>query len=170
MGDADQAAFVAATERDCALLNTSATVAWEMAGSWPHALASYFPRYGARGVVRSCFAVNVPYLLPALAFGDDFYRVVGAAPHRVVVFRPREWRGSGGAGPAMYNATQMAAELNGHPRGTITHLYVTSDGGASLDLIDAMVRQLDGHVRVVNHRALADLALEREADLVDASR
>ena len=44
-----QAAFVANTERDCTLLATSMTTAWEFAGHWLHAIKEYFPRYATRG-------------------------------------------------------------------------------------------------------------------------
>lgn len=39
---------------------TSATVAWEFTGSWADGIKHYFPRYGAKGIVRSLFATNVP--------------------------------------------------------------------------------------------------------------
>lgn len=172
MHASDAAAFVAATEEDCRLLNSSASVEWEFAGMWPAAVADYVPRYGARGVVRALFAVNVPYLVPAPEFPrGEFYKVVpGAAPGAAdtVLFAPNEWRGtSGSADPALHpflnNATEMAARLGAYPRGTVTAIYVTSDGGAQLSDISALVALLPEHVRVVNPRAIADLALQAHA-------
>jgi hypothetical protein len=40
-------------------MNTSATVEWEFYDTWPRAVADYYPRYSARGIVRSLFTVNV---------------------------------------------------------------------------------------------------------------
>ena len=48
-----QEAFVRATERDCTLLATRVSTAWEVASSWGNALAEYFPRYAERGIVQS---------------------------------------------------------------------------------------------------------------------
>ena len=44
----NQARYVASTERDCRLMNTSATVDWEWADTWPNAEKNYFPRYSVR--------------------------------------------------------------------------------------------------------------------------
>ena len=74
-----QAAFVAATERDCELLNTSVTVDWEFMLTWPGAIDAFYPRYAANEVVRSIVCVNVPYLVPVLAFGPgEFFKVIPA--------------------------------------------------------------------------------------------
>ena len=74
MPEGEQAAFAADTERDAALLNTSATVHWEWFGTWQRAIEHFMPRYcGTSGdrsggdktaVVRSLFPVNVPFLFP----------------------------------------------------------------------------------------------------------
>lgn len=135
MSAADQASFVAATEADAALLNASSTVEWEFAGTWAGAIANYVPRYSERGIVRALFAVNVPYMLPVLEFGkDEFFKVItGAGNASVVLFRPNEWRGTTGGllpGPFMLNATAFADRINAYPRGTVSHIYMTSDGGA----------------------------------------
>lgn len=200
MHDADQAAFVRATERDALLMSTSATVAWEFFGTWPAALSHYFPRYVAKQTVRGFFATNVPFMLPVLPFGlNRQYLLVGAdgsynssldatadprevdgkggaagggarspspqrlpAEPRVVVFRPNEWRGKKGQGFQYLNATQMALVLS-EPElvGGVTHLYVTADGGANVDLVYRMVRQLKPHVQVVDPDTLVEMALQR---------
>ena len=59
----------------------------------------------------------------------------------------------------------MAAEIGSYPRGGAAHLYVTSDGGANLDLLYSMVSQLPPHVRVVDQETLVAMALAREASL-----
>jgi hypothetical protein len=86
MGAADQARFVAATEADARLFSTSSTVEWEFLGSWAAAFADYIPRYGAAGVVRALFAVNVPYMVPVAEFAPgELSRVVNGS---TVVFAP----------------------------------------------------------------------------------
>jgi hypothetical protein len=164
-----QAEFVTNTEQDCHLLNTSGTVAWDFVGSWRKGIKEYYPRYSAVGVVTALFAVNVPYMVPIPEFGlNEFYKVLGDNKN-VVLFKPREWRGGKDPGPVHpprpqeQNATMMAGEINGYPGGTVTNLYITSDGGANLKLIYDMVQQLDEHVEIVNHKQLAEMALQREA-------
>ena len=152
MSDADQAAFVAATEADCELLSTSAVVAWEFAGTWEAAIRAYFPRYAARGVVQALFATNVPYMLPVLAFGAHEYKLLG--PNKTVaLFKPHEWRG-----PQQRSAQEMASMVNGWAAGTIAAIYTTSDGGLDLSLLDEMVAMLGDHVEIVTHEQLAALA------------
>ena len=43
----------------------------------------------------------------------------------------------------------------------MTHLYVTADGGANVDLVYRMVRQLKPHVQVVDPDTLVEMALQR---------
>jgi hypothetical protein len=66
--------------------------------AWSRTIAEYLPQYAARGVVKSFFASNVPYLFPVFEFGvNEYFKVIADA---VVLFRPNEWRGtSGGANP-----------------------------------------------------------------------
>jgi hypothetical protein len=174
MSAADQAAFVAATEADCVLMNTSASVAWEFMGTWGSAIASYFPRYATQGVVRALFAVNVPYMVPVVDFAlHEFFKVLGGGASPVVLFRPSEWRGTSvGANPFehpfLLSAAEMAALINAYPAGTVSHLYVTSDGGANItDLFD-LVALLGEHVSVVDHVSLAELAIQ-SAEIQSAS-
>lgn len=158
-----QANFVAETESAARLLSTNAAVAWEFALTWEHALDSYFPRYDAAGVVEALFAVDVPFMIPAFVFGDHFFKLVGNHS-RVAVFRPREWRGSNphGAPPLSgrqyLTPQQMADEVNSYPPGTVTQIYLTSDGGGNLDMLYSLVSLLNEHVEVVNHKALAQMA------------
>jgi len=121
MGAPDQARFVAATEADARLFSTSATVEWEFLGTWPAAFENYYPRYGAAGVVRALFAVNVPYLVPVAEFAPgELSRVVNGS---TAVFAPCEWRGTSGSAdpllhPFLLSPAQMAARIAGFPRGT----------------------------------------------------
>ena len=162
-----QAHFVANTERDATLMDLSSSVAWEWVGYWESAIKHYFPRYGAKGTVRGFFAVNVPYLLPTLPFAlnKEKYKLLGEQKN-VVLFRPREWRGGSGAkgilnGKFELTASQMAAEIGSYDAGSVAHLYVTSDGGANLDLVYDMVRQLDEHVQIVGPKTLVEMAVQR---------
>ena len=163
MPPADQAAFVAATEADCVLMNTSASVAWEFVGSWGDAIASYFPRYAPRGTVTALFAVNVPYMLPVVEFSPaEFFKVLNDS---IVLFRPAEWRGTSGSAnpllhPFLLSAAEMAALVNAYPAGTVAHFYVTSDGGADIQDVFDLVALLGEHVQVVDHVSLAQLALQ----------
>lgn len=163
MEGTDQATFVAQTEADALLYNTSGTVAWEFTGSWPHAISSYFPRYAAKGRVRGLFPVNVPFMLPVLAFrSNEDYKLMGdGGKGPPVLFKPREWRGAGGGDKQNLNATQLAREINSQPRGTVTSLYVTSDGGANLELIYSMVEKLDAHIDLVSQETAVAMALQR---------
>ena len=154
--------FVALTEAAAERLDTDATVSWEFIGTWPSALKKFYPKYAARGVVRSIFAVNVPYLFPVAPFGrsDDFI-IVGDG---VVVFRPNEVRGTSGGGPWTKPPNELAAEISAWPRGTVRALYVTSDGGEDLAAVYETIGALGDHVEVVDHRTLADMAFSRGPD------
>jgi hypothetical protein len=152
MADADARAFVAATEADAIALNTSASVEWEFVGTWANAIKEYHPRFAANGIVSALFAVNVPYLAPIIDFGpEEFFKVFD---NRTVLFRPQEWRGTSGAAdpllqPFLVSAQEMAARLSALPRGTVTQIYLTSDGGAQLEDLFDMVAALEPHVQVV---------------------
>lgn len=156
----DQARFVAATEADAELLNASSTVEWEFAGTWPVAIANYMPRYATRGIVRALFAVNVPYMFPITEFSEgEYFKILN---NSVVLFRPNEWRGTTGGliPPFMLNASAFAARINSYPLGTVSHIYMTSDGGAQLSDFTALASHLAEHVQIVPPAALAHLAVQ----------
>ena len=117
MQPSDQVRFVANTERDGLLMNTSAMVEWEMLDTWPAAVREYFPRYSARGIVRSLFLVNVPYMFPVWLFkSGEFYHVLDGKEggHPIVIFKPREWRGaSSNTSKPTLAVPAMAKEING---------------------------------------------------------
>jgi hypothetical protein len=79
------------------------------------------------------FPVNVPYLLPTFTWwpASRFYEVLtGADGGRLALFRPREWRGVGNdADMHLLSPRRMADEIGAYPRGTVTWVYLTSDGG-----------------------------------------
>jgi hypothetical protein len=163
MSAEDQEKFVSLTERDCELYNTSGVVEWEWMGTWLSAVKHYMPRYSKRGVARAFFTVNVPYPVPVgVWLPGEFFKVVGENEN-VVIFKPREWRGRSkdSIGKEMYlNAEHMAAEINGYRKGTVTAIYMTSDGGLNLDLLFDMVKQLDEHVVIVNQDEVAEKAIQ----------
>eukprot|EP00466_Bigelowiella_natans_P021206 jgi/Bigna1/91286/estExt_fgenesh1_pg.C_950041 len=164
MEDDDQVRFVANTERDCKLMNTSATVDWEWFGTWPEAIKRLFPRYAKNGIVRGLFAVNVPFMIPVFAFAEgEFYKIF---ENSTVLFRPRSWRGEAKSKipfshKEYLSAKDMASEINNYPKGTVSYIYLTSDGGARLESLYKLVPLLDEHVSIVDHDTLVDMALQR---------
>ena len=157
--------FVQNVENDCKIMSTSGTIEWEWIGHWQSALENYYPRYNTNGIIKGIFTVNVPYNLPipTLFKHDEYYKMVG---DNVALFRPREWRGTeqGEVPFSKHNflsIDEMAAEINGYAPGTVTYIYLTSDGGGSIDNVYDLVPKLDEHVMVVNQDALANLAIQR---------
>merc|ERR1719362_682411 len=163
--------FIRNTERDGMLLNTSGSVDWEWFTTWSTAIKDFLPRYSQRGVIRGIFPVNVPFNLPVPAFKHhEFYKILSShRDHQVVLFRPREWRGTRDdrSIPLSHHNTlsvhDMAAEVNGYPQGTLSAVYVTSDGGARLEDLFDLVKELGEHVEVVDHETLVDLVLAKES-------
>ena len=114
-------------------------------------------------MVSGFFAVNVPFDIPVPEFGPrEFFKDVG---NGTIVFRPREWRGTGSttipfSKREYLTVPEMAAEINAYPPGTVTAIYLTSDGGGNLTLFQDLVPQLHPRVRVVNPNHLAALAAQ----------
>lgn len=54
----------------------------------------------------------------------------------------------------------MAAEINGYKKGSVGHLYLTSDGGFTIQNLYDMVALLDDHVEVVNFNTLSQMAID----------
>lgn len=164
-----QQRFVAATERDACILGVSGTVHWDWAGTWHDAEETFLPRYATLGgPVRGVFPVNVPYLVEAFPWWPDdrFVEVLsGADGGRVAVFRPREWRGvNDDSSPFFLGPSRMADEIAGYPRGTVTWVYMTSDGGLTLEnSFQALASLLPAHVQLVSTDTAASLALAAAA-------
>lgn len=164
--DEEQDEFVKATERDAALLDLHTTVHWEWFDSWDKAEAEFLPKYAREnGVIRAVFPVNVPYFVNAFPdwSPDEFYRVlVGEDGGEMAVFRPRQWRGiHDSSDPFFLPPQDMADELAGYPLGTVTGVYMTSDGGLNLEnSFMELVRLLPAHVELVSADTAAKFALQ----------
>lgn len=170
MNEQDQTRFVKATEDDARLLGIHGTVHWDWAGTWKDAEEIFLPKYARTdGVVRGIFPVNVPYMLPTFPWWpeEDFYNVLtGKDGGKVVVFRPREWRGiDNDEDPFYYSPQKMSDELGGYPKGTVSWVYMTSDGGLNLEnSFMEMVKLLPEHVQLVSADAASSLALQADGE------
>jgi len=170
MGGEMQDKFVAATEQDARLLGTHSTVHWDWWDTWQRAETEFLPKYAREGgVVQGVFTVNVPYMFPTFTWWNpnQFFKVLaGGDGGEVVLFRPREWRGIDDRGDSFtrkfyLSPENMARELENYPRGTVSYVYMTSDGGLNLEnSFMAMVKKLPAHVRLVSTDTAARLALE----------
>ena len=176
--DSVRKSFVESTQEDCNLLTATGSVHWEWFYGWTSAFNNYFPEYSIPAVdysnndnsnfcVRSFFATNVPYNFypnPIEWPLTEHFRVLEGD---VIVFKPREWRGTNADGAPIFGEnnylteTEMAAEINGYKKGTVSHLYLTSDGGMNLGTLYKMVAMLDDHVKVVNHEELTEMARQK---------
>lgn len=159
----DQDRFVAATEDDAALLDVSGTVHWDWFDTWEDATAGMLPKYASGGVIRGLFPVNVPFIIEAFPDWpeDRFFTVLERDGGAVALFRPRQWRGVHDDGDRFfYSPERMAEEIAAYPRGTITSIYMTSDGGLSLEnAFLALQPLLPPHVELVSADTAARLAL-----------
>ncbi len=157
--------FVAATQEDACILGISGTVHWDWAGTWRDAERSFLPKYArASGYVRGVFPVNVPYLLPTFTWWprDQFFEILtGADGGQLALFRPREWRGvDNDSDPHFLSPSSMADEIGGYPPGTVTWVYMTSDGGLTLDnSFLALAELLPPHVQLVSTDTAATMAI-----------
>jgi hypothetical protein len=163
-----QANYVSNTELDCTLYNTSATVHWEWFGTWTRAIDNFLPQYAKNGIVKGIFPVNVPFMfpMPEGSFGQgEHYRILetDGSDSKVVFFKPEEWRGTTCSSPfdICASASDLAAKISGFDLGSVSYLYVTSDGGADVDDIFDLVGALESHVQVVDHETLIEMAMER---------
>jgi len=94
MSGDDRMNFVKNTERDCELLSTSGTMAWEWFYSWEHAIESYFPLYSDKNTVKGFFAIDVPYPIPIVAFKGHYKFIDGNS----VLFKPlADWMKTDGS-------------------------------------------------------------------------
>ncbi len=169
--------YVAATEKDAHLLGTNSTVHWEWFHNWRYAEEKFLPKYAKReGTIKGLFPVNVPYLLPTFTWDKkQFFKVlVGQDGAKVVLFRPREWRGINDRGERLVDKKfylspeNMAKELGEYPRGTVAGVYMTSDGGLNLDnSLMELVKILPEHVCLVSSDTAIQLALEASETIED---
>jgi hypothetical protein len=165
LNEKDQDRFVSATEQDARVLGVNGTVHWDWMDTWEDAEKYFLPKYArAEGVIRGVFPVNVPYMFDPFPSwpSDQFFKVlVGKDRSKAVVFRQREWRGVNDDSNVFFLSPQkMAEELGGYPPGTVTWVYMTSDGGLSLDnSFNELVRILPSHVQLVSTDTASRLAL-----------
>ena len=146
---------------DFRIMSTRSSVHWEWFFSWSGAIKNYFPKFSNLITSVGFFLTDVPFDVPILEFShlEDF-KIVGEN-NNVVLFKPNEWRGVDGETEQSPSARDMARRINGAPIGTITHIYLTSDGGASIDSIYEMVAYLEEYVVLVSADALIDLAVQK---------
>jgi hypothetical protein len=165
MSNADQDRFVASTEQDARILGVTGTVHWDWFENWQAAETHFLPKYATvGGAIRGIFPVDVPY--SSVAFPawppDQFFEVLsGSDGGQTVLFRPREWRGvTDDTSPYLLSPQKMADEIAGYPKGTVTWVYMTSDGGLSLDnAFFPLAKLLPANVQLVSADAAAQLAL-----------
>ena len=162
----DQDRFVAATELDARILGINSTVHWDWNETWLDAEEHFLPRYARQGgAIRGVFPINVPYMFPTFPWWDpdQFFSVlVGEDGSEIVVFRPRQWRGiDSTTDPFFLSPEKMADELGSYPPGTVTWVYMTSDGGLSLEnSFMELVKLLPPDVQLVSADTAARLALD----------
>lgn len=171
--------FVAATEADARLLGTHSTVHWEFFNKWPYTETEFMPKYAKMdGAIKGLFPVNVPYMFPTGTWEhNQFFKVInGRDGGKTVLFRPREWRGVSDTGGFLnkkffLSPENMAKELGAYPRGTVTGVYMTSDGGLSLDnALLELVKILPEHVHLVAGDTAVRLALEASKTIEGGDR
>jgi hypothetical protein len=162
---AEQERFAAATERDARIMGLHSTVHWDFFDTWHQAEDDFLPRYARPGgAIRGAFTVNVPYSFPQFNWWPAAQHVkvlTGADGGAVAVFRQHEWRGVDDRDDEYFlSPEKMADRLGSYPPGTVTWVYMTSDGGLSLaNSFHRLVALLPAHVRLVSADAAAELAL-----------
>lgn len=165
LAELDQDRFVTATEEDARILDVTGTVHWDWTDSWHDAEDHFLPKYAkANGAIRGVFPVNVPYVFPIFDWWptERFFEVMAdSSGGKVVVFRPREWRGvNNDADPFFQSPEKMAVEIDSYPKGTVTWVYMTSDGGLTLEnSFAAVAKLLAPHVQLVSADTAVKLAL-----------
>jgi hypothetical protein len=164
MAEDAQNGFVKATENDACVLGLHGVVHWDMVGTWHVAEDHFLPKYVKNGAIRGVFPVNVPFAFPAFEWwpDDQFFEVLSdEAGGQVALFKPREWRGvTDDTSPTLLSPKAMADELGAYPKGTVTWVYMTSDGGLTLEnSFLALSKSLPDHVKLVSTDAAAKLAI-----------
>ncbi len=107
----------------------------------------------------------MPYLFPPFEWwpkGQMVRVLTGKDGGCVAVFGERVWRGVSGTDPVFLpTPAQMAQGLADAPKGTVTWVDMTSDGGLTLEnSFLAMAALLPPHVVLVNADTAARLAVD----------
>jgi hypothetical protein len=160
--------FVEATERDACVLGLTGTVHWDSVGTWHDAEDHFLPKYLKNAAVRGVFPVNVPFAFDAFPWWPEqqFFEVLDDGEGgRLALFKPREWRGVDSDSDVFrLDPEQMAAEIAAYPKGTVTWVYMTSDGGLTLEnSFLALGKLLPPHVQLVSADTAASLAIASQA-------
>mmetsp|Transcript_5194 Transcript_5194/g.9958 ORF Transcript_5194/g.9958 Transcript_5194/m.9958 type:complete len:586 (+) Transcript_5194:118-1875(+) len=176
MSDSVQEEYARTIVSDFAALDTRCSVHWEWFYSWggeKGALATYFPRFSAvagPGDALGFFLTNVPYPIPIEQFdSSEDFKIIAPSPdsRALVLFKPHVWRGTDTSNaervldPAYSSPARMADKINGLPPGSVTHIYLTSDGGATIDSVYNLVVELGEEVMIVSAGQLVDIALQK---------
>jgi hypothetical protein len=169
MAKSVQPRFASETERVGKLLGTRSVIHWEWFEDWGASVANYIPRYARKdGQIRGVFPMNVPYLIeafPSWPAEKEYEIIKGEDGGRVVLFRSHSWRGVNDSDAFHPNPQAMADRLAALPPGTVTWVYMTSDGGLSLEnSYGALTALLPKHVQLVSTDAAAALALEASGE------
>ncbi len=165
LADESQSDFAARTEEVGALLNARGVVHWEWVDGWENAVGEFLPRYAhSEGQIQGIFPINVPYLIEAFPdwpVSKQYEVIRGADGGQVVLFRSRSWRGVDGRDSFHPTPETMAERLGGFAPGTVTWMYMTSDGGLTLEnSYAALTEILPENVVLVSADDAARLALE----------
>ncbi|MCA9535847.1 MAG: hypothetical protein KC593_19310, partial [Myxococcales bacterium] len=160
----EQARFVSNTERVARILGTHSVVHWEWFSTWRGSVQEFLPRYAHEGgQIQGIFPVNVPYLIDmfsAWPAEQEYQLVPGADGSNAVIFRSHSWRGVNGSDAYHPSAQEMSDRLAALPAGTVTWVYMTSDGGLTLEnSYTALTDILPSNVVLVSADAAAQLAL-----------
>jgi len=176
MKDPDLAEFVRLTEEDAKIQGTSSSVVWEWMGTWGNAVKNYFPRYSKNNILKAGYAVNVPFMAGTLVdWKYNTFTILGADNGSgFVLFRPSEWRGTSGSRipgekDTLMSVADKAKQINSYKKGSVTHIYLTSDGGANLQTLYDLVAKFDEHIEIVSDNTLAEMA-RSQAAAIDAQR
>lgn len=157
--------FVKATEEDACILGLSGVVHWDWLDSWRDAEDHFLPKYAKEGgAIRGIFPMNVPYPFPAFPEWpeDQFFTVLtGADGGKAALFKPRSWRGiNKDTDKHFLSPERMAEEIIGYPKGTVAWVYMTSDGGLTLqNSFLTLAKLLPPNVELVSTDTAAKLAL-----------
>ncbi len=157
--------FVKATDVDACILGLNGVVHWDWVDTWHDAEDHFLPKYArAGGSVRGVFPINVPYFFPIFTWWpeDQFFEVLtGADGGKLALFRPRSWRGIDKETDQFRLTPQkMVDEISGYPKGTIAWVYMTSDGGLTLqNSFLTLAKLLPPHVQLVSTDTAARLAI-----------
>lgn len=160
----DQARFVANTERVARILGTHSVVHWEWFTTWRASMLDFLPRYAHQdGQIRGVFPVNVPYVVDMFSSWppqQEYQLITGSDGAAAVIFRSHSWRGVNGSDAFHPSAQAMSDRLAALPAGTVTWVYMTSDGGLTLEnSYTALTQIMPSNVVLVSADAAAELAL-----------